>query len=66
MARACGIPNKRTHIHPRPVVDKTFTNSLREKRGHLYRRVVKLDVGGAIGSHESQKEVKIQMDINVH
>lgn len=66
MARACGIPNQRAHIHPHPVVDKTFTNSAREKCGHLYRRVVKLNVGGAIGTHESQKEVKIQMDINVH
>lgn len=35
MARACGFHNPRTHIHPRPVVDKTFTNPVREKCGHL-------------------------------
>lgn len=51
---------------PSSVVDKTFTNSAREKCSHLYYHVVKLDISGAIGVHESQKEVKIQMDINVH
>lgn len=54
------------YIHPRAVVDKTFTNLVREKCGHLYCRVVKSDISGAIGAHESQKEVKTQMDINVH
>lgn len=65
-AHAHGIPDQCRHIPPHTVVDKTFTNSAREKCGHLYRRVVKLDISGAIGVHESQKEVKIQMDINVH
>lgn len=55
-----------THIHPRAAVDKTFTNLVREKCGHLYCYVVKSDISGAIGAHESQKEVKTQMDINVH
>lgn len=66
VAHAHGIPDQCRHIPPHPVVDKTFTNSAREKCGHLYCRVVKLDISGAIGVHESQKEVKIQMDINVH
>lgn len=63
---AHGVPNQCRHIHPCPAVDKTFTNLVREKCGHLYCCVVKLDISGAIGVHESQKEVKIQMDINVH
>ena len=63
---AHGVPRQCRNIHPCPVVDKTFTNSVREKCGHLYCCVVKLDISGAIGVHESQKEVKIQMDINVH
>lgn len=54
------------HTHPpRTVVDKTFTNSGREKCGHLYCHALKLDISGATRVHESPKEVKIQMDINV-
>lgn len=59
-----GIRNQ--YIHPHGVVDKTFTNLVREKCGHLYCHVVKSDISGAIGAHESQKQVKIQMDINAH
>lgn len=51
---------------PCAVVDKTFTNLVREKCGHLYCCIVKLDISAAIGAHESQKEAEIQMDINVH
>ncbi|KAL0617607.1 hypothetical protein AAY473_014473 [Plecturocebus cupreus] len=47
-----------SHVYPHAVVDKTFTNSVREKCGHLYHGVVKLDISGAIGAHESQKENK--------
>lgn len=31
-ARTCGIPSQDTHTLPRPVVDKTFTNSVRGKK----------------------------------
>lgn len=55
-----------THSPPCAVVDKTFTNLVREKCGHLYCCIVKLDISAAIGTHESQKEAEIQMDINVH
>jgi hypothetical protein len=45
---------------PHAVVDKTFTNSEREKCGHLYCSVVKPDISRATGAHESQEEGKFR------
>lgn len=59
-------PLQPIHTHPpRTVVDKTFTNSGREKCGRLHCHTLKLDISGATRVHESPKDVKIQMDINV-
>ena len=57
MAQARGICSQCTHIPP--------VLLLREKCGRLYCHTLKLDISGATGVHESPKEVKIQMDINV-